>query len=1325
MNINLLDSLNRQKARFSVASKLLLAAALMLIAAVIAIHGRGALVESTGLLDQYVRNDFSTPYELIWPHHKPVASLSRGGELSSTTLNPDSEHSGVGQVLGATTTTPLPIQTQSSATSNEATVSDDHIRSVIASFLSESSIQALFRGASGPQGSKGEQGPPGPMAPYQPVYNPPPSVPGPIPSVFVPGGIVQPNPTTNFSGMTLFAATDLSSQRFNTGTATVSDTLTAQNINVTGTITGNVSGSINPGFTAGSVVFQGASGLAQDNSNFFWDSSNHRLGIGDITPAASLTVGSGDLFQVNSAGAIAAATGITSSGAINFSALATNGPLYTTSGNGTLNSEAQLAISRGGTNSTATPTAGAVAYATGSAYGFTAAGTANQILTSGGAGMPIFQNISSLLTAGNQVNFSGTTNVTINVSSTPSFASVNGLTITNNGANTLNIAAGKTLAVNNTLSFAGTDGTSFTLPTATDTLVGRSSTDTLTNKSISGSSNSFSNIPNAGLTNSALTINTSGPLTGGGSVALGSSLTLACATCVQTGGNLFTAAGGSGANSTIVQGGTLTLAQGSNITTANNGSGTVTIATINNPTFSTSVTTPIIKPSADSTTAFQLQTSSGSNVLDVDTTNSRVGIGTTNPLNKLGVAGNAVIGSGYAGTNTAPTDGLLVQGNVGIGTTNPSGALHVKGANFSSAIIDAPVQSNLNFASNGTVYGYVGAGQVAGGGNTDLGLRSTGILQFAAGSTTSQLTINGSAITTPAQWTFSGTGSPIHIDSTTGTGIGFNISGTQFATLGSAANSLIGGTSTDLALQTSSGGNIQFATNGTALSNIRMTIASNGNVGIGTTSPVAALTVGTGASLLSGGGRSVSSSGVVVKAIDPGGSSYAMGLTSSGNGGGLIIQAGVNSNQHSLLIQDVTGAATYLDVQGSGQIGVGGSNTDSTTALEIKGTANSIPVVINQTLLNNQYIGLGFQGHLAGNAIKTALAYQRTGSFGVGDLVFLLNSTGDTSAVSLTDEKFRITSGGNVGIGTTTPTSKLHVVGTGTFGAAGVSALNLSAHTATLTVSPTTFRAAEIGAMTLSASSAQTVTTASSLYVNTPVAGSNVTITNNKPIDTATGAYLSSGGTWTNTSSRERKENFVALDPQEVLDKIDSLSVERWNYKAEDPSITHIGPVAEEFHAAFNTGGTEGDKSISTIDPAGVALLGVQGLSAKVKTLLDFSWVIEGFKKYGVIIEQDGIKIKSLAVEKLQIGSADKPSGFVLYDKATKEPYCVAIENGEFTKSKGDCSDTSATTVPQTPAQGSTAQTAPETNQDSSRAQETSSQAPAPSESQVTSGAAQ
>ena len=51
-------------------------------------------------------------------------------------------------------------------------------------------------------------------------------------------------------------------------------------------------------------------------------------------------------------------------------------------------SSGTLAVARGGTAGSATPTDGAVAYGTGSAYAFTLAGTAGQVLTSSGTGSP-------------------------------------------------------------------------------------------------------------------------------------------------------------------------------------------------------------------------------------------------------------------------------------------------------------------------------------------------------------------------------------------------------------------------------------------------------------------------------------------------------------------------------------------------------------------------------------------------------------------------------------------------------------------------------------------------------------------------------------------------------------------------------------------------------------------------------------------------------------------------------------------------------------------------------------------------------------------------
>ncbi|MCE7991885.1 MAG: hypothetical protein HEP71_07890 [Roseivirga sp.] len=59
---------------------------------------------------------------------------------------------------------------------------------------------------------------------------------------------------------------------------------------------------------------------------------------------------------------------------------------------------------------------------------------------------------------------------------------------------------------------------------------------------------------------------------------------------------------------------------------------------------------------------------------------NKVGIGTDDPKNTLDVRGQAVIGDGFGGEETAPTNGLIVEGNVGIGHKFADEALHVKGS---------------------------------------------------------------------------------------------------------------------------------------------------------------------------------------------------------------------------------------------------------------------------------------------------------------------------------------------------------------------------------------------------------------------------------------------------------------------------------------------------------------------------------------------------------------------------------------------------------------------------------------------------------------------
>ena len=87
----------------------------------------------------------------------------------------------------------------------------------------------------------------------------------------------------------------------------------------------------------------------------------------------------------------------------------------------------------------------------------------------------------------------------------------------NNGSNTLTLAGNVTHAGAFTQTFTATATTSVTLPT-TGTLATLAGTETLTNKTISGASNTLSNIGNGSLTNSAITL-------AGTSVSLGGAFT--------------------------------------------------------------------------------------------------------------------------------------------------------------------------------------------------------------------------------------------------------------------------------------------------------------------------------------------------------------------------------------------------------------------------------------------------------------------------------------------------------------------------------------------------------------------------------------------------------------------------------------------------------------------------------------------------------------------------------------------------------------------------------------------------------------------------------
>ena len=82
-------------------------------------------------------------------------------------------------------------------------------------------------------------------------------------------------------------------------------------------------------------------------------------------------------------------------------------------------------------------------------------------------------------------------------------------------------------------------------------------------------------------------------------------------------------------------------------------------------------------------------------------------------------------------------------------------------------------------------------------------------------------------------------------------------------------------------------------------------------------------------------------------------------------------------------------------------------------------------------------------------------------------------------------------------------------------------------------------------------------------------------------------------------SDRNSKDNIERVSGRDVLRRLDEIAISKWRYKSQDASIRHIGPMAQDFAAAFGVG--EDEKFITSIDADGVALAAIQGLYEIVK----------------------------------------------------------------------------------------------------------------------------
>ena len=81
-------------------------------------------------------------------------------------------------------------------------------------------------------------------------------------------------------------------------------------------------------------------------------------------------------------------------------------------------------------------------------------------------------------------------------------------------------------------------------------------------------------------------------------------------------------------------------------------------------------------------------------------------------------------------------------------------------------------------------------------------------------------------------------------------------------------------------------------------------------------------------------------------------------------------------------------------------------------------------------------------------------------------------------------------------------------------------------------------------------------------------------------------------------SDRNQKKNITPVDSAAILDKVGRLPISSWTYNKEPAEVRHLGPMAQDFRAAFGLG--DDDRTYYAVDAQGVALAAIKALNEEV-----------------------------------------------------------------------------------------------------------------------------
>jgi hypothetical protein len=345
----------------------------------------------------------------------------------------------------------------------------------------------------------------------------------------------------------------------------------------------------------------------------------------------------------------------------------------------------------------------------------------------------------------------------------------------------------------------------------------------------------------------------------------------------------------------------------------------------------------------------------------------------------------------------------------------------------------------------------------------------------------------------------------------------------------------------------------------------------------------------------------------------------------------------INDASQTTVVENTNanGRAAYLAVAGPGAAAVATNRVE--VALEadegqrvgLLGTMSDHPLQVrvgNTTRMfvsTNGNIGLGTTNPQAPLHVHTAIGEPSSVRFSSGGSWPLSLVQTPPSVMVITNggaARIFMNSSGDVGIGNTIPLHRLHV---GTYGT--LPTINDASQRTVVENTNANGRAAYLAVAGPGAAAVATnrvevaleadegqrvgllgtmsdhplqvrVGNTTRMFVST---NGNVGLGTNNPAETlhVVGNILATG-TITPSSDRNLKKNFAAVDPLAVLEKLNSLSIQQWTYKAEQDAVHHVGPMAQDFHAAFGLGAD--DVTIATVDADGVALAAIQGLNQKL-----------------------------------------------------------------------------------------------------------------------------